>query len=97
MKARFQSGLKPGQVLFVKHGFQTAGQSSEYIWVAVNRWAGSKGAGHVANEPHDVPNLGEGDLIELDEADIFDWMLQLSDDRLEGGYTEEVVRSHSLQ
>ena len=45
----------------------------------------------VANDPHEVEGLRMGMTVLLEEADIFDWMLQLPGDRSEGGYTSKVA------
>jgi uncharacterized protein YegJ (DUF2314 family) len=91
IKERFLAGLKPGEVLFVKHGFPTTTGSREYIWAAVNRWQGSRLTVQVANDPNEVEGLRMGMTVLLEEADIFDWMLQLPGDRTEGGYTSKVA------
>jgi len=84
VKQRFMAGLKPGEVLFIKHGFPTSTGSKEYIWAAVNRWEESALTVQVANDPADVPGLRTGMTVMLGEADVFDWMLQLPGDRSEG-------------
>lgn len=91
VKQRFVAGLKPGEVLFIKHGFPTSTGSKEYIWATVNRWEGSALTVQVANDPADVPGLQIGMTVMLDASDVFDWMLQLPGDRTEGGYTTKVV------
>jgi hypothetical protein len=42
IKQRFAAGLKPGEVLFIKHGFPTTTGSHEYMWAAVSRWQGDQ-------------------------------------------------------
>jgi len=91
IKQRFLAGLKPGEVLFIKHGFPTTTGSREYLWAAVNRWEKSRLTVQVANDPHEVEGLRMGMTVLLEEADIFDWMLQLPGDRTEGGYTSKVA------
>ena len=91
IKERFLAGLKPGEVLFIKHGFPTTTGSREYLWAAVNRWKGTRLTVQVANDPHEVEGLRMGMTVLLEEADIFDWMLQLPGDRTEGGYTSKVA------
>jgi len=91
VKQRFVAGLKPGEVLFIKHGFPTSTGSKEYIWATVNRWEGSALTVQVANDPADVPGLQMGMTVMLEDSDVFDWMLQLPGDRTEGGYTTKVV------
>src|SRR5262249_28582794 len=40
-KERFTAGLKPGETLFVKRGFETASGSKEFLWLAVTQWSGN--------------------------------------------------------
>src|SRR5438445_9356424 len=91
IKERFLAGLKPGEVLFIKHGFPTTTGSREYLWAAVNRWQGTRLTVQVANDLYEVEGLRMGMTVLLEEADIFDWMLQLPGDRSEGGYTSKVA------
>jgi uncharacterized protein YegJ (DUF2314 family) len=97
VRRRFDAGLKPGEVLFFKHGFPTSTGDREYIWVVVNRWEGDKITAQVANDPNDVPGLLIGMTVMLGEADIFDWMIQLPDGRSVGGYTTQVVLAEGKQ
>jgi uncharacterized protein YegJ (DUF2314 family) len=95
VKARFSAGLRPGQILYVKHGFPTPDGSKEYMWLAVEQWTGGQVVGTLVNEPDEVPELELGQKVAIDEADIFDWMIQLSAARREGGYTLDVASNES--
>lgn len=97
VKQRFVAGLKPGEVLFIKHGFATTAGSLEYMWAAVNRWDGKTLTGQLANEPREVAGLRMGMTVVLEEADLFDWMIQLPGDRSEGGYTSDVALNEGLE
>jgi uncharacterized protein YegJ (DUF2314 family) len=91
IKQRFVAGLKPGEALFIKHGFPTTTGSREYLWAVVNRWQGTSLTVQVANDPHQVEGLRMGMTVLLEEADVFDWLIQLPGDRTEGGYTSKVA------
>jgi len=95
VKARFHAGLRPGQILYVKYGFPTPDDSKEFMWLAVERWTATQVVGTLVNEPDDVPELQLGQEVAIDEADIFDWMIQLSAERREGGYTLDVANNQS--
>jgi uncharacterized protein YegJ (DUF2314 family) len=95
VKGRFLAGLRPGQILYVKHGFPTPHGSKEYMWLVAERWKGSQVVGTLVNEPEDVPELQLGQEVEIEEAAIFDWMIQLSAERREGGYTLEITQGES--
>ena len=91
LKARFQAGLGLAQVLFVKHGFPTPSGSAEFMWLAINRWEGTRLVGQLSNEPREIPGLRIGQTVTLAETDVFDWMIQYPDGGREGGYTNEVA------
>jgi uncharacterized protein YegJ (DUF2314 family) len=65
------------------------------MWLAVEQWKGGQVAGTLVNEPDEVPELELGQEVAIDEADIFDWMIQLSAERREGGYTLDVANNES--
>lgn len=90
-KQRFEAGLQPGEVLYVKRGFETSSGSREFLWLAVTRWTADHVVGQLANQPDDVPGLRLGQTVTVAEAEIFDWMIQMPDDRSEGGYTSAVA------
>jgi uncharacterized protein YegJ (DUF2314 family) len=94
-KKRFADGLRPGELLFVKHGFETQSGSQEYLWLVVTQWPGQHVVGQLANDPQDVPGLKIGQTVTVAEADLFDWMIQLPGDQSEGGYTSQVVIEES--
>ncbi len=97
LKARFQAGLGLAQVLFVKHGFPTPAGSAEFMWLAVNRWEGTRLVGQLSNEPREIPGLRLGQTVTLPETDIFDWMIQRPDGEYEGGYTNKVALSEGRE
>lgn len=96
VKIRYERGLPLGSSLFVKHGFPTTSGDREYMWIAVQTWHGSRIAGILANDPHDVPKLRSGDTVQINESDVFDWMIGHKDGRREGGYTTQVVQSEGI-
>jgi uncharacterized protein YegJ (DUF2314 family) len=87
VKARFQDGLKPGELLFVKHPFPSPARSPEYLWLVVNEWSGTSLIGQLVSRPRRVPGLRQGQRVVVGEPDVFDWLLQLPRQRQEGGYT----------
>lgn len=91
VKLRFGSGLRPGEVLFMKHGFATPGGDREFMWFAVTGWAGSMVAGQLANEPQQIPSLRIGQSVSIPETEVFDWMLRRPDGSHDGGYTSDVA------
>lgn len=87
VKARFQDGLKPGELLFVKHAFPSPARAREYLWLVVNEWSGASLIGQLVSRPQRVAGLHQGQRVVVGEPDVFDWLLQLPRQRQEGGYT----------
>ncbi|MBO0682226.1 MAG: DUF2314 domain-containing protein [Candidatus Dormibacteraeota bacterium] len=96
-KQRFAAGLRAGELLYVKRGFDTRSGSKEYLWFVVTGWAGTQLRGQVANEPSDVPSLTTGQTVTLDQIDLFDWLIQMPGGRSEGGYTARVTMEEGQQ
>lgn len=90
VKNRFVRGLRPGENLYVKHGFPAGLRGKEYMWVVVNRWTGTELQGQLVNNARDS-KLRAGHEVHLSESEVFDWMLQLPHGEHEGGYTTEVL------
>lgn len=97
VKHRFADGFGAGEVLYVKHGFDTPLGGREFLWMAVSQWSNGRLVGQIVNNPHDVPSLMMGETVTVNEDDLFDWMLALPGGRSEGGYTDEVARQQGRQ
>ena len=91
VKQRFLAGLKPGEGLFVKHGFPTNAGGHEFMWIAVVKWTDSTVVGQLANTPQHRNDLVMGQTVQITEAEVFDWMFVLPGGRREGGYTSDVA------
>ncbi len=93
VRERFQAGLPPGDMLIVKHGFPTGEEHHEYMWLVVNTWRGDRLQAQLANEPQIRLDLRAGQVVDLREADIYDWAVVHRDGQMEGGYTNRVVET----
>lgn len=90
-KQRFAAGLRAGELLYVKKGFDTRSGSKEYLWLVVTGWAGTQVRAQLANQPSDIPSLTIGQTVSLDQVDVFDWLIQMPGGRSEGGHTARVT------
>ena len=97
VKQRFGVGLHPGEVLFMKYGFQTPDGDREFMWFAVTGWSGPIVAGQLANEPRQIPSLRLGQAVSIPETEVFDWMLRRPDGSHDGGYTSDVAMRYGSQ
>lgn len=94
-RQRFAAGLQPGEMLIVKHGFPTGGEMHEYMWLSVNSWRDDRLTCQLMNSPEIRRDLRAGQMVELREADLFDWAVMRPDGEIEGGYTNRVVMEES--
>lgn len=95
-KTRFARGLRPGETLYVKHGFDAGARGKEYMWVVVNRWSGTRLEGQLTNDARDS-GLKAGHDVSIDESEVFDWMIQLPHGEHEGGHTSDIALTQGLK
>ncbi|MEO7717975.1 MAG: DUF2314 domain-containing protein [Capsulimonas sp.] len=99
MKLRFLSGaFAPGQFC-VKQGFSFGNPHSdglEYMWVLVRDWMGNRIVGELVNAPQSCKNVQMGQIIELADAEVFDWIVIGPDGPEEGGYTNNAVEESEV-
>ena len=56
-----------------KVGFPTRHKSVEYIWLVDIRRSADIVTGIVSNQPEDVPQLKEGEIVPIDPKTVADW------------------------
>jgi uncharacterized protein YegJ (DUF2314 family) len=95
VKRRFTAGLKPGEQLYVKHGFPVE-DHHEFMWVGVSTWKGTRIHGRLANDPFERMDLRAGQNVEIGEGGVFDWMIEGLGETIEGNYTGRVAREEGL-
>jgi uncharacterized protein YegJ (DUF2314 family) len=91
VKPRFVRGLEPGERLFVKAPFKTRSGDDEWMWVRVQRWDGPKLHGVLDSDPRDVPDIGAGSPVVVEESTLFDYLLVHPDGSSEGNETQEII------
>jgi uncharacterized protein YegJ (DUF2314 family) len=91
VRDRFQAGFRSGEVLHVKHGFPTEGTSHEYMWIAVTGWEEGRLKGYLASDPQYRRDLRAGQKIEIEESDVYDWLIRHTDGRMEGAFTNRAL------
>lgn len=93
--SRFVTALEapqPGQKDFLVKAKFTAGDLVEHMWIADITYDGHVFRGVLANEPESIPGLSYLQRVEVQPAQISDWM-HVQDDIVIGGYTMRVLRS----
>lgn len=87
----FNEGLQPGEFIEVKAPFDTPDGGREWMWVEITSWKGSKIKGLLENEPFNVPTLHDGQIVEVQEEDVFDYIHQYPDEHTEGNTTDAII------
>jgi len=93
----FSEGLAPGEYILVKAPFETPAGGREWMWVEITAWEGSTIEGTLANEPLDVPSLHSGQIVEVSQEDVFDYLRHYSDGREEGNETGAIIERMQQQ
>jgi uncharacterized protein YegJ (DUF2314 family) len=91
MKAIVVGGLQPRQLLMVKAPFAKPDGGNEWMWVEVVSWRGTTIRGVLANEPFEVPGLKAGQDVEVEERDVFDYLLRNPDGTHQGNETSRLI------
>jgi len=89
--SRFNEGLKPGELILVKAPFKTRTGGNEWMWVEISHWKNKGIRGVLENDPELVPDLRAGEVVEIREEDVFDYIHKYADGREEGNTTGELI------
>ncbi len=95
LRAAFNKGLPPGEFIQVKAPFATPDGGHEYMWVEITAWAGDKISGLLRNEPFHIPDLHAGQIVEVSEANVFDYLRNHADGTSEGNETGMVMKARA--
>lgn len=87
----FDAGLKPAEYIDVKAPFSAPGGGREWMWVEITHWKGKTITGTLQNEPVDVKNLRAGQIVEVREDDVFDYIRYYPDKHMEGNTTGKIL------
>ena len=91
LKEAINAGLSPGEFIQVKAPFDTPDGGREWMWVEVTSWKGDKIRGLLKNEPFNIPDLHGGQVVEVPETDVFDYIRKFPDGTQEGNETGELM------
>jgi uncharacterized protein YegJ (DUF2314 family) len=87
----FSKGLAPGEFIQVKAPFKAVDGGNEWMWVEIIEWQGNSIKGLLKNEPFNVPSLHGGQIVEVSQEDIFDYIRNYPDGRQEGNETGAII------
>jgi uncharacterized protein YegJ (DUF2314 family) len=92
LQKAFAAGFQPGEYLEVKAPFKTESGGTEWMWVEVTAWRGSRISGLLDNEPQKVLGLHTGHHVEVRQEEIFDYLRTFPDKRTEGNTTGVIIQ-----
>lgn len=92
LQQAFTAGLQPGEFIDLKAPFRTSDGGTEWMWVEVNSWRGDKIKGLLDNEPSYIPDLHAGQVVEIRQEDVFDYIRHYPDKHTDGNTTGDIIR-----
>lgn len=96
LKQRYQKGLPKGHRVYVKRAFPTKQGSPEYLWLSVDGWYDGMIRGPLATVPRVRTDLQLGQTLQMQEDDIYDWVVTLPDGTELGAYTDMAVKGRKV-
>lgn len=92
LRTAFNAGLAPGELILVKAPFPTDDGRNEWMWVEVSRWEGNSIRGILQNDPSVIRNLHAGQMVEVKESELFDYIRRQPDGSQEGNTTSAFLK-----
>jgi uncharacterized protein YegJ (DUF2314 family) len=92
LQQAFARGLKPGEYLLVKAPFATPKGGQEWMWVEVTAWQGDAITGLLKNDPFDIPTLHSGQIVQVSQSKLFDYLHRLANGQEEGNTTGKILQ-----
>lgn len=91
LQKAFNAGLRPGEYIIVKAPFATPKGGREWMWVEIAGWQQGVIKGSLQNDPFEIPTLHAGQIVEVREDDVFDYVRRLPGGQEEGGETSKII------
>ncbi|MHB1075881.1 DUF2314 domain-containing protein [Thiobacillus sp.] len=91
LRKAFANGLAPGEYIQVKAPFDTPDNSKEWMWVEITEWNGARIKGLLKNEPVATPGLHGGQIVQVREKDVFDYIRHYPNGKEEGNETSTII------
>lgn len=87
LEAAWDAGLPAGDVIAVNVPFRTRYGGEEYLWLEVTRWQDGGISGTLVSEPYEVPGIRKGDVLNVRQADVYDYVYRKADGTRTGALT----------
>jgi len=92
LRKAFAAGLNPGEFILVKAPFKTPDGGQEWMWVEVTAWEGNNIKGLLKNEPYNIPTLHGGQIVKVNQEDVFDFIRRYPNGMNEGNETGAIIQ-----
>jgi uncharacterized protein YegJ (DUF2314 family) len=92
LKKDFNAGLQIGEFIQVKVPFKAPDGGNEWMWVEITSWKGNVIRGILENEPVNISDLHSGQIVEVWDGDVFDYIREYPDKRTEGNTTGDILK-----
>ena len=93
-KAKFLSGLKPGEILYITIRLYDDQRRFEQVFVKVNEWKGTTVHGVIASDLALIKDKMKGEKITCKEEDVFDWTISKPDGTEEGNFVGKFLDTY---
>ncbi len=91
LQKKFNEGLQPGGYILVKAPFKVPDGGNEWMWVEITEWKENAIRGVLSNEPFYIPTLHAGQVVEIKQEDVFDYLERFPDGTEEGNETGAII------
>jgi uncharacterized protein YegJ (DUF2314 family) len=95
LRTALNKGLAPGEFIQFKAPFDTADGGHEWMWVDVIAWDGGRIKGLLKNEPFNIADLHAGQVVEIAETEVFDYIHTSADGTSDGNETGKLISRRS--
>lgn len=92
LRQAFRKGLVPGEYILVKAPFATSSGEREWMWVEVTSWEKDTITGLLRNEPVNIPNLHAGQIVQVSQEEVFDFIWKHADGTVDGNETGKLIQ-----
>lgn len=91
LRTAFNRGLPPGEYIQLKAPFKTPEGGNEWMWVEVTSWQGRAIKGLLKNEPYEIPTLQAGQMVTVNEDEVFDYLRTEANGKQTGNETSKII------
>ncbi|MDP5239675.1 DUF2314 domain-containing protein [Uliginosibacterium sp. 31-16] len=93
LQKAFARGLAPAEQIHVKAPFATRDGGREWMWVEITEWKGEQIKGMLRSDPRQIPGLKAGQMVEVRQSELFDYLRVFPDGRTEGNETSKLLEA----